>query len=157
MIAELIQNYRKVLLKFKVGKCGKNLKVFGKVKINGGEHIEIGDNCRLNEGVYLLGAGKIIIKDFVTLSPYSKIITASYDTSAWGKKENFKKEHIKHVKKSVFIQESTWIGTSAIILPGVQLTGKGIIVAAGSVVTKSINDDFVLVGGNPAHIIKRFV
>ena len=35
------------------------------------------------------------------------------------------------------------------------LVGKGVIVAAGAVVTKDITDDFVVVAGIPAQIVKR--
>nr|WP_303234909.1 DapH/DapD/GlmU-related protein [Methanosphaera cuniculi] len=46
-----------------------------------------------------------------------------------------------------------WIGTNAIILPGVTI-GDNVIVAAGSVVTKDIPDNMI-VGGVPAHIIRE--
>ena len=40
------------------------------------------------------------------------------------------------------------------ILPGVHL-GNHVIVGAGSVVTKSITEDNVVVAGNPAKIVKK--
>ena len=51
------------------------------------------------------------------------------------------------------IEDDVWIGANAIILKGVTL-GKGCVVAAGSVVTKSVPAN-ALVGGNPARIIKQ--
>jgi len=49
------------------------------------------------------------------------------------------------------IKDGAFIGARAIIMPGVTV-GKNAIVAAGSVVTKSIPDGMI-VGGNPAKII----
>jgi len=53
----------------------------------------------------------------------------------------------------IVIEDDVWIGAKAIILKGVTL-GKGCVVAAGSVVTKSA-PAYSLIGGNPARIIKQ--
>lgn len=50
------------------------------------------------------------------------------------------------------IGNDCWIGNNVLILPGVTV-GDGAIVAAGSVVTKSV-PPYAIVGGNPAKIIK---
>ncbi|PHQ94057.1 MAG: acetyltransferase [Pseudoalteromonas sp.] len=57
------------------------------------------------------------------------------------------------VPKKVIINKNCWIGANAIILPGVEI-GQGSVVAAGSVVTKSV-ESFCVVAGVPAKIIKR--
>lgn len=49
------------------------------------------------------------------------------------------------------IEDGVYIGAHSIILPGVNI-GKGSLVAAGSVVTKSVPEK-VVVAGNPAKII----
>ncbi len=56
------------------------------------------------------------------------------------------------VSKPVIIHDDTFIGARAIIMKGVEV-GEGSIVAAGSIVTKSV-PPFSIVGGNPAKIIK---
>jgi len=55
-------------------------------------------------------------------------------------------------KGNVEIKSASWIGDSAIILPGGSV-GYGAVIGAGSVVTKSI-PDFAVAVGNPARIIK---
>ncbi len=53
----------------------------------------------------------------------------------------------------VCIGDGCWLGSNSIILPGINL-GNKVIVAAGSVVTKSFDSNCVI-GGNPARIIKK--
>ncbi|CAG9612136.1 2,3,4,5-tetrahydropyridine-2,6-dicarboxylate N-acetyltransferase [Bacillus rhizoplanae] len=131
----------------------KNLHIYGlPLVIKNSENIKVGKNCRFNEHVFLHGGGGITIEDNVTLSAYSKVISWTYDTSDWT--SNYIKKD--HVGSPIHIGMGTWVGAGATILPGVQITGKGVIVAAGSVVTKDVNDDFVLVGGSPARVLKKY-
>ena len=51
------------------------------------------------------------------------------------------------------ICSDVWIGARAIILPGRKRIGKGVIIGAGSVVTKYL-PDYAIVGGNPARVVK---
>ncbi len=55
-------------------------------------------------------------------------------------------------KGPIIVEDEAWIGYGAIILSGVTL-GKGCIVAAGSVVTRSI-PPYAIAGGNPARVIR---
>lgn len=57
------------------------------------------------------------------------------------------------VRAPITIGPRVWIGLHSIILRGVTI-GEGAIVAAGSVVTKSV-PPYTLVAGNPAQIIKN--
>lgn len=53
----------------------------------------------------------------------------------------------------VKIGDNVWIGGRAIVNPGVKI-GNNVVIASGAVVTKDVPDN-VVVGGNPAKIIKR--
>jgi virginiamycin A acetyltransferase len=53
--------------------------------------------------------------------------------------------------EKVVIGEDTWIGNGALVMANV---GKKCIIGAGSVVTKDV-DDFSVVAGNPARIIRK--
>ncbi len=55
----------------------------------------------------------------------------------------------KYINK---IGHDVWIGCNVIVLPGVEI-GNGAVIAAGSVVNKSI-PPYAIVGGNPARFIK---
>jgi len=51
------------------------------------------------------------------------------------------------------ISDDTWIGNHSVIMDDI---GKGCIIGAGSVVTQPI-DDYLVVAGNPAKIIRKRV
>jgi phosphonate metabolism protein (transferase hexapeptide repeat family) len=53
----------------------------------------------------------------------------------------------------VTLGHDVWIGHGAIILPG-RSVGAGAVVAAGAVVTKDVAP-YTIVGGTPAHVIRR--
>lgn len=55
-------------------------------------------------------------------------------------------------KGPIVIEDDAWIGYGTTVLSGVTI-GKGAVVAAGSVVTKSI-PPYTIAGGNPARVIK---
>ncbi len=56
------------------------------------------------------------------------------------------------ISGNCIIDDFTFIGTGAIILPGIRI-GKNVIIGAGTVVTKDIEDNSVAVG-SPAKVIK---
>lgn len=55
-------------------------------------------------------------------------------------------------KGGIVVEDDVWIGSRAIILDGVTI-GKGAVIAAGSVVTKSVHP-YSIVAGAPARTIK---
>lgn len=55
----------------------------------------------------------------------------------------------------ITIGQNCFIGTRSVIMYGVTIPDN-VIVAAGSVVTKSINESNVIIGGNPARIISSW-
>ncbi|WP_449603928.1 acyltransferase, partial [Paenibacillus sp. Marseille-Q9583] len=138
-----IRNIKILFYKKRLRAKNKNLMIFGKVIIKDADKIYIGRNCRLNDYVFLHGGGGLVIENDVTISAFSKILTLSYNTDDW--ESNYKSK--EHIGKNVYIGPGAWIGAGSIILPGVELNGRGIIVAAGSVVNKSFNEDFILIGG----------
>jgi maltose O-acetyltransferase len=52
----------------------------------------------------------------------------------------------------VVIEDDVWLGTNAVVLPGVRV-GRGAVVGAGAVVTRDV-PPFVVVAGAPARVIR---
>ena len=135
-----------------LAECGPYFTVNGKPKIFSPDYVHIGSHFTINDRCQIATRGQIYIGDYVTMSRGSQITAGSLDTSNWidGKY----KEH-EHTEGDVYIGEGTWLSINSIVLPGVKITGKGVIVAAGAVVTHDITEDYVVVGGVPARIVKR--
>lgn len=56
--------------------------------------------------------------------------------------------------QKISIGDDSWIGANVVITAGVEI-GKHVVVAGGSVVTKSV-PDYSVVAGNPARVIRQF-
>lgn len=101
----------------------------------------------INEGVYINARAKITIGNDVHLSPYVIINTGGLEY--WKTKEN-----MTHFAKEVIIKDGAWIGSGAIINPGVTI-GTHSVIGAGAVVVSDIPDYSVAVGV-PAQVVKTF-
>lgn len=112
------------------------------------ENISIGDFCKIGESGYLDGSGDINIGHCSIIGPKVTIITSNH------RYENDEYLPFDNVmfSRPVAIGPYCWIGREVMIMPGVTI-GEACVVAAGSVVTKTI-PPFSVVGGNPARVIK---
>lgn len=109
-----------------------------------GGNIHFGKHIILNRGVMLTDTGGIYIDDYVAIGPHASIITVNHLTDP-------DKRTILDVQP-VHLKKNSWIGANAIVLPGVTI-GENSIVGAGSIVTKDVPDNVVVVG-SPAKVIK---
>lgn len=88
---------------------------------------KIGKHCIINTASSV--DHDCIIKDFVHISPHATICG------------------------NVTIDEGTWIGAGAVVIPGIKI-GKNCIIGAGAIVCKNIPDQ-VVAYGNPCKIMKE--
>ena len=100
-------------------------------------------------GCYFSNAygGRIYIGKGTKIAPNVGLITTNHDLYNPSRHQ---------LPRHIVIGKNCWIGMGAIILPGVIL-GDNVIVAANSVVTKSFLDTNLLIGGNPAVIIRKLL
>ena len=132
-------------------KIGKGSSIHRNVVIEGislkkknREKLKIGENTSVGRCSVLDIRGGLKIGNNVSISPNVIFITGSHDMQS----KNFKYEDFETI-----VEDYVWIGTGAIILPGLKI-GTGAVIGAGSVVTKDVGDyDFV--AGNPAKFIKK--
>ena len=129
------------------------LRIYGPIDIIAPNNIKIDDNVAINHRAYLNGSGGIEISKDVVISAHVKIISTGLDTTGWEERKDG--SIVSHIDKSIFIGEKCWIGAGATILAGVNITGKGIIIAANSLVNKDFSENNVIIGGTPAKIIKK--
>lgn len=106
----------------------------------------IGGNCSIQPGVVFDYSHCWLIKigNNVTIAPQAYLL--AHDAST--------KNLINYTKVgNVTIEDNVFIGARAIIMPGVTI-GKNSLIAAGSIVTKSIPEGSI-VAGNPARVISN--
>lgn len=130
----------------------KDLRVYGGISIIGAKNISSGVNLRLNHYVYVNGEGGVTLGKNVTLSSGAKIITSAIDIKYLSSN---REEKNYHTYNSVILGDNVWVGANAIILPGIELKGNNIIVAAGAIVTKTFRESNIVLAGIPARIIKK--
>ncbi len=112
------------------------------------ENISIGRRVSINDNVYLDGYGGIEFGDDSGVAFGSALISEDHEIS---NPEILIKEQPKTPGK-ITIGKNAWIACNCTLLKGVTI-GEGSVVAAGSVVTRSV-PPFTLVGGNPARVIR---
>ena len=103
----------------------------------------VGENVFVNYGLSCMSSGGINIEDGVMIGPDVSLLTANHDLT----------DIRVLIFKPIHIKKNAWIGARAIILPGITI-GEGAIVASGAVVTHNV-EDFTVVAGNPARVIKK--
>lgn len=99
----------------------------------------LGPFSRVNRNCCLDVRGGLDIGANVSISPDVTILTAGHDLNDPGFRVSV---------RSVVMEDHVWVGTRALILPGVTL-GRGCVVAAGAVVTRDVKP-MTIVAGTPA-------
>lgn len=144
---ETDENQRRELLKQLFGSIGENAYIEPTFRCDYGYNIHVGDQFFANFDCVFLDVCEIRIGHNCLIAPGVHIYTATHPLGAT--------ERIAGVEfgKSVKIGDNVWIGGRAIINPGVHI-GNNAVIASGAVVTKDVPDR-VVVGGNPARVLKR--
>ena len=104
--------------------------------------IVIGDNTVINAGCHLDGRGGLAIGDNVSVSAGVWVLTDEHDIND---------PLFPEILAPVRIDDYAFIGSKAMILPGVTV-GRGAVIGAGAVVTKDV-PPFHIVAGVPARTI----
>lgn len=110
--------------------------------ISVGSNTKIGKFCSIGPGVYIgIGNHKM---NLLTTHPITSDFT-------YKKIVNVNEKNRKIIPETK-IGNDVWIGANAVIIEGVKI-GNGVVIAAGAVVTKDV-EDYAVVGGIPAKILK---
>jgi len=138
---------RTKLLKELFGSTGENIYIEPNFRCDYGYNIHVGENFYANFDCVFLDVCEIRIGKNCMIAPGVHIYTATHPLNP-----------IERISGAEFgapvqIGENVWIGGRAIINPGVKI-GNNVVIASGAVVTKDVPDN-VVVGGNPARVIKN--
>ena len=161
-------------------KFGKGSYIREHAQIGGGKHIRLGNHTRISPYArlmcfeYISGeklSPQLIIGDNVMIGRNVTVsccnrVEIGTDTLITGycfigdsehgmdPETDQRYEAQRMIKKETKIGRNCFLGEKAIILPGVEI-GDNCIIGAGSVVTKSFEND-CMIAGNPARIIKKY-
>lgn len=135
------------LLKQILGSTGENLYMEPTIRFDYGYNTHVGENFFANFDCTILDVCKVKIGDNCMFGPSVHIYTATHPLHPVERNSG------KEFAKPVTIGNNVWIGGHATINPGVTI-GNNAVIASGAVVTKDVPDN-VVVGGNPAKVIKE--
>ncbi len=138
---------REKLLRKLFGTAGSNIYIEPSFKCDYGCNIHVGENFYANYNCVILDCAEVRVGDDCFLGPQVGIYTATHPTEAAARISGIE------YANPITIGNNCWIGGHATINPGVTI-GDNVVVASGAVVVKDVPDN-VIVGGNPARIIKN--
>jgi len=110
--------------------------------------LRLGKNCIIGSYCILNGGHGINIGDFSWLAGF--IYMNSSDHSI---KKGILIQKQGYVGAPIVIGRDNWIGGHVFVCKGIN-TGEGVVIGAGSVVTKNFGDNLVIVG-NPARVLRE--
>lgn len=148
---------REEILKELMPDHGKGVYLQGPIQFDFGTHIKMGKNSYANFNFCVLDENWVIIGDNVFIGPNCTIMTPIHPLC-------YEDRNIFHDEKTdtdinieysapVVIEDNCWLGGCVTVLPGVTI-GKGCVIGAGSVVTKSIPANS-LAFGNPCRVVRE--
>ena len=110
--------------------------------------VEVGDGASINRGASFypsfFGGHKIVLGNNVRIAPGVRLHAAGHDITTPG---------FADIGGPITVGDDVWIGSAAIVLPGVTIGARSVI-GAGSVVTRDVPPDSVAVG-TPARVVKQ--
>jgi acetyltransferase-like isoleucine patch superfamily enzyme len=134
---------RELYLSCYLGAFGRGTAVQMGCQFLNGRKVHLGERNVVNFGCLFDGRRyRIITGSDVSIGPEASILTLGHDPQS---------PEFALRGGDVTIGDRVWIGYRALVLPGVSI-GQGAVVAAGAVVTKSV-EPYTIVGGNPARLI----
>jgi len=136
---------RRELLKQIFGKGGETVTVQPPFFCDYGSNIELGERVFFNFNCIVLDVCKVTIGEYSQFGSGVQILTPLHPLDAGLRRK-------EEYGAPVTIGSDVWVGSGALILPGVTI-GSRTIIGAGSVVTRDIPDD-VLAVGNPCRVIR---
>lgn len=117
-----------------------------------GPMISIGNGVWMNKRCYISAANEIVIGDYAIFAPNVYLADSAYEYREIG--VPIMKQGLCSVTNRIEIGAHSWLGINAVVYGNVNI-GKGCVVGANSVVTKSV-PDYCVVGGQPAQVLRAY-
>jgi putative colanic acid biosynthesis acetyltransferase WcaF len=138
------RRFRVMLVNLFGGNIDKRCSLNRKSKISHPWNLTMGYLSSIGENTWIYCLDKISIGDKCCIGNDVYLLTGSHDIN---------KPTFDLITKPIVIKNNSWVATGSYILPGITI-GNNCVVAAKSLVNKSVEDNSI-VGGNPAKFIKK--
>ena len=137
-------NWRAMLLRLFGAKVGNRCIIRRTSRVYYPWLLAVGELAIIGDKAEIYNLGAITIGDRAMVSQEAYLCAGTHDHTQWG---------LPLVTKPISIGNDAWICARAFIGPGVKV-GDGSVVAACAVVTRDVAP-WMIVGGNPAQVIKK--
>ncbi len=134
------------LLSELLGGIGADSYLRAPLRVDYGHNIHIGARTFANFGLVALDVAAITIGDDVQIGTNVQLLTPTHPVDPELRRAKWE------AAKPITIGDNVWLGSGAIVLPGVTIGGNT-VVGAGAVVARDLPADVVAVG-NPARVIR---
>ena len=138
---------RTELLREMLGDMGEHVLIEPPVHMAYGTNIHIGDNFYAKFNLVLIDDADIYIGNNVKIAPNVTITPIGHPIDPDLRRPG------TMFSIPIRIEDNVWIGSNAVILPGVTI-GENSVIGAGSVVTHDIPENVVAVG-NPCRVLRK--
>ncbi|MEV7225682.1 sugar O-acetyltransferase [Polymorphospora sp. NPDC051019] len=138
---------RRRLLTELLGEIGEGTEIRPPLRVDYGGQIRIGARCFANFGLVALDVAAITIGDDVQIGANVQLLTPTHPIEPVLRRQKWE------AAKPITIGDNVWLGSGAIVLPGVTI-GENTVVGAGAVVTRDLPANVVAVG-NPARVVRE--
>lgn len=141
----IINEERKKAVIKQMGYCHESVMLYFPLYIEPKQNMHIDEGVSIAPFVQIWAHGGITIGKNTMIASHSIISTSTHDYKA-------DPMNTKRVDLPINIGSNVWIGSGAIILPGITI-GNGAVIGAGAIVTKDVEENAIVVG-NPAKLLK---
>jgi acetyltransferase-like isoleucine patch superfamily enzyme len=145
VIPAIVDRVRERKLKSELAFCGEGVSIRQPTVIEVPQNVRIGDHVSIASFVHMWGNGGITIGDRTMIASHVAITSATHDPDSPEMSRTLLSERVD-------IGSDVWIGSHAVIFPGVAI-GSHAVVAAGAVVREDVASNTV-VAGAPARPIR---
>ncbi|MGL5692788.1 MAG: sugar O-acetyltransferase [Peptostreptococcaceae bacterium] len=144
----LEQEKRSELLKEMFAEIGEDCYIEPPLRANwGGKNVHFGNGVYANFNLTLVDDGEIFVGNNVMFAPNVTVSTGTHPIHT-----ELRRKQAQY-NLPIHIGDNVWIGTGAVILPGIKI-GENSVIGAGSIVTKDIPANVVAIG-NPCKVLRE--
>lgn len=137
---------REEIIRGLLGSCGEHIHINQPFRCDYGCNIHIGNGFFANFNLTILDEAEVRIGNNVFIGPNVNMYTACHPINPEERRDGVQ------WAEPITVGNDVWIGGNATILPGVTI-GDNAVIGAGSVVTRDVKSNTVVVG-NPAKEIR---